>query len=278
MFQGEQSYDTLAERLLLRLRSFLEIEKMSDQSLVFLVVDSVVAIGTLALAILTVSQLRLLIRERKGAQARELAERVYTPLRMEVSSWSDPEKVYAGFSTKTWSDLKQKVPYLTLRVPRDLTNILDEVERLYPRFDFLVGQVRGMIFEEAKRLGRELGAQVGITKEGWTDFRIVVKKGPFLNFDIASVWIRKMTLLDWARDFMETHYPIGDWEVEVRFADVRAGGTEESVKIAENVLQFMNTQPLARELLGKIEEIGRLGGLAIARIDQGLSRPVAPWG
>jgi hypothetical protein len=253
---------------------------MLDQSAISLLIDAAVAAGTLFLAGLTYYQLRILIRERKAAQARELADRVFTPLRKEVALWIGPEEVYGEASSRTWAELKEKAPYLSLRLPRELAGTLDKAEQLFTRVNFLKSQVRPVIQKETNRLGRELALKAGLTGQRTNEqtmLRIVNKQGLIANLDLGRVWSTRMSLTDWAKNYVKVHYPVEDWEVQVLVGPDPAGGTKDAEELARQLFELLRGQPSARELHETIDEITTLGRDAIASIDRELSRPVAPW-
>jgi hypothetical protein len=72
-----------------------------------LTVQLLVAAGTLALASATAWLAWNSVKERKSAEARELAVGAYNPLRTEILSWADPETAYTNISRDTWSSLKR---------------------------------------------------------------------------------------------------------------------------------------------------------------------------
>jgi hypothetical protein len=252
---------------------------MTDQAAITTIVDSLVAIGTLALAALTVYQLRLFINERKANQARELAERIYTPLRMEVAIWTKPEEVFNGAlsASKTWTELKEKAPYLTLKLPRDLRDTLDSAERLLSRIYFLSSQVRAMIQEETDRLGMALCAKRSVSFHGSPFIRVVGGHQMITQVYLGSVWCSKMSLKEWVENYVKDHYPVKDWEVEIFSGSDRIGALKEGEEMAEAMFALLKNQPFARELLEKIYEVQGLANKAICRIDEELSKPVAPW-
>lgn len=233
-----------------------------------ILINLAVAIGTLALAFLTVYQLQLFKQEHRAAQARELGERIYTPLRVEIRSWSDPERVYENFSVKTWKELKEKYPYLTQRIPTDLAGLLNHAEDLQPHFAFLKSQVYRMIYEETDRLGRELA---GVAQSNGTQFRAYSKDRPFLDFDAASVWVRETTLSEFVENYVKMCYPIEDWEVEVLVSGRKAGDIKDAEHITERVLEFLKGQVLAREFLERIHVINKLGVQVTKLVDHELS-------
>lgn len=250
---------------------------MTDQSVIVTLVDSVVAIGTLALAVLTVYQLRLFIQERKASQARELAERIYTPLRLEVAKWAKPEEVFYGALSKTWTELKEKAPYLTLKLPRDLVDTLNTAERLLSRIAFLSGQVRGTIQEEIDRLGIALCEKRRVSFHGSPFIRVRGGIEMITQVDLGRVWCTKMSLTEWVENYVKNNYPVKDWEVEIFSGSDRLGALEEAEEMAEGVFALLKNQPFARELLEKICEVQELAQKASSRIDEELSKPVAPW-
>ena len=94
--------------------------------LVSLGIEGAVAAGTLGLTILAAYQLR---RDRREALARELADRVYVPMRKQAVAQQNPEKSPSG---ATWKDLQENVPYLTMRVPSDLQKLFARGETIMP--------------------------------------------------------------------------------------------------------------------------------------------------
>src|SRR6266568_9122971 len=92
--------------------------------LVTTVIEAFVAVGTVGLTVLTAYQLR---RDRKEALARELADRVYVPMRKDAISLQDPEALPFG---SKWAYLEQTAPYLTIKVPKDLKELFDKAEGL----------------------------------------------------------------------------------------------------------------------------------------------------
>ena len=95
---------------------------MATAELISLLIEGAVAAGTLGLTILAAYQLR---RDRREALARELADRVYVPMRKHAMVWQNPEEsVYSS----TWKDLGENVPYLTARVPSDLRKLFEKGE------------------------------------------------------------------------------------------------------------------------------------------------------
>lgn len=250
---------------------------MTDQAAITTLVDSLVAIGTLALAVITVYQLYLFIKERKANQARELAERVYTPLRMEVAKWAKPEWVFNIPLSNTWTELKEKAPYLTLKLPRNLEDALDTSERLLTRINFLSSQVRTMIREETDRLGLALCAKRGVNFHGSPFIRVRDGVHLITQVDLGSVWCTKMSLKEWVENYVKNYYPVKHWEVEILSASDWLGALKEAEEMAEKLFDLLKNQPFARELLEKIYELQGLAQQAISQIDEELSKRVAPW-
>lgn len=219
---------------------------------------------------------KALALERKASQERELAERVYTPLRIEVASWASPEEVFNGSSSKTWTDLKQNAPYLVLRAPRDLVDMLNSAESLLKRTEFLAIQVRAMIEEETKRLGIELCAKAGVISRGSPLIRVLCKSMLIKNVDLGIVWSTRMSLREWVEKYVKDNYPVEDWHVEVINGYDSLGDLSEAEEIAGRVFAFLKDQPFAPGLQQKIYEVKELAQKAMLRIDEELSKAVVP--
>lgn len=252
-------------------------QKLVDQGELSTFVNMLVALGTLLLAGLTVYQLRLFVQERRATRARELADRVYTPLRAEVALWQCPELVFNGVSDKTWLELKEKAPYLILRIPSELVITLNNAEPLVKRIGFLAIQVRAMIVEQTKRLGVDLCAKRNLDYRGEPLIRVLGKNLLIKLVDLGEVWSSRASLKDWVEKYVEEHYPVRDWEVEVLSGSDRLGGLKEAEEMNKVVFNSLSCDPFACELLEKIYEFKELAKKAFGLIDEQLSKPVAPW-
>lgn len=76
---------------------------------------------------------------------------------------------------------------------------------------------------------------------------------------------------------MKDHYPVQDWDVDILSGSDPLGGLKEAEEMTEKVFAFLKNQPLASELREKLYEVKELARKAISRIDEELSKPVAPW-
>ncbi len=236
--------------------------------LISLLIEGAVAVGTIGLTVLAAYQLR---RDRREALARELADRVYVPMRKHAMAWQNPEVSLYG---TTWKDLQENVPYLTARVPSELKKL----------------------FEKGEATDRGLWVYVGPTSEyirsqAWTprtNTTIRFMKGSqFLGeIYLTNIWKSRKTFTQYAKDVMALNHPlITEWSL-VLWAEVPTptGGTGQQ-KVAEDkevyeyvdkVMKFLATKPEAVTYRNMYAELEEIGAKAQARIEKELRKRVAP--
>ncbi len=231
-------------------------------------IEGLVAAGTLGLTVLAAYQLR---RDRREALARELADRVYVPMRKHAQAWQDLEGIS---STSTWKDLEENIPYLTMRVPSDIRKL----------------------FEKGDAIDRELWTYVGPTTEfirsqAWTpgtNTTIRFMKGAqFLGeIYLINIWKSRKIFAQYAKDFMARNHPlITEWNL-VLWAEVpiptggvgqqAVGGTKEVQEYVDKVFKFLESKPEAVTYRDKTRELAEIGAKAQARIEKELRKRVAP--
>ncbi len=236
--------------------------------LVSVLIEGLVAVGTVGLTVLTAYQLR---RDRREALARELADRVYVPMRKHAQAWQALEGIP---STSTWRDLEGNVPYLTMRVPSDIRKL----------------------FEKGDAIDRELRVYIGPTTEfirsqAWspgTNTTIRFMKGTqFLGeIYLINIWKSGKTFMQYAKDFMARNHPlIPDWSL-VLWAEVpvptgglgqqAVGGAKEVEEYVEKVFKFLESKPEAVTYRDKYRELAEIGAKAQAKIEKELHKRVAP--
>ena len=236
--------------------------------LVSLLIDGAVAAGTLGLTVLAVYQLR---RDRREALARELADRVYVPMRKHAIAWQDPEGIPAG---STWKYIEENVPYLTMRVPSDLRKL----------------------FERGDEIERETWVYIGPTTEyvrfqsytPGTNTTIRFTKGDEFLGEVymINIWKSGKTFAQYCTDFMGRSHPlVKEWSL-VLWAEVpvptgglsqqRVGGDKEVNEYADKVFKFLESKPEAVTYRKKYRERAQVGAKAVERIDRELRKRVAP--
>jgi hypothetical protein len=125
----------------------------------FQILQGLVAAGTLGLAAVTSY---VTVRDRREALRRELADRVYVPMRQEALDWQNPE---SEWHPPSWGQLNRTVPYLTMKVPADLKTLFDREEAIEHQISIYSRAVYDFIQSQT------LGAVGTITREKWKDSR-----------------------------------------------------------------------------------------------------------
>lgn len=232
-------------------------------------IDAAVAVGTIGLTILTAYQLR---RDRGEAIARELADRVYVPMRKVAIGWQNSE--WHTQIPEPWPILKETVPYLTARVPTPLRELfekarsIDQDVRLYDRpvFDLL--------------RSRSLEKSVPIVR---------ISKGiePLGEVSMMNMWKSGKNLERYVADLMAEAYPLTkEWTLEL-WTDVespggagtvkqKVGDSREAIDYTNDLLKFLASRPVAVAFQRRYRELGQVGKQAEILIDKELKKRVAP--
>lgn len=237
------------------------------------IVDILVAAGTIGLALLTYHQMRLLNKERGATQARELAEKVYNPILQELGELH-PEH----FSFLRWSDAKRTAPHLIPRIPSPLYTLFERAEAYSKLVGFLGGLVSDMITEKELQLVSDLGLKPKPAQQDWVEFRILIGKGEPPRIYLSNVWIRGKDLDTYAKDYVAERYAAGkEWDIELRVGGYRAGGKSEAERVANLVFETLRADTNALQLQRKHKEAMELGTQIAERIREELGKPLSPW-
>ncbi len=236
--------------------------------------QALVAAGTLSLAGVTSY---ITIRDRREALRRELADRVYVPMRKKALSWLDPES--PPYSLPTWTQLSENIPYLTRNVSSNLKKLLAKGETI-ERETFTYSTPTTLLIQEFSK-----------ESTSGTNVRIVVrqssKEEQYLGEVYSiNIWKSGKTLEQYITDFVSSRYPlVKGWNLEL-LADLPApgggtvgqkiGGNDETRGYIAELIKFLNSQPHAVTYRVKYEELSKVGAEAFREIEKELRKPVAP--
>jgi hypothetical protein len=229
------------------------------------VLQALVAFGTLALAIATSY---ITVRDRGEALARELADRVYVPMRIKARSWSNPNS--PPNVLPTWTHLTDTIPYLTLHVP-------SHIQKLFLR---------------AEELEREIWAYTTPTILLINEYPKIFVRGvskdiPFLGeIDPARVWISGKTSEQYVADFVKGRDPLSkSWRLELS-ADMpvpaggtkpqQVGATKEANQFMADLFKLLESKSDSHHYREKYKELAEVGRAAYDEIEKQLRKPVAP--
>ncbi len=238
--------------------------------LVTTVIEAFVAVGTVGLTVLTAYQLR---RDRKEALARELADRVYVPMRKDAISLQDPEALPFG---SKWAYLEQTAPYLTIKVPKDLKELFDKAEGLGGVINLYTRPVGDFIRTYSSVLG--------------TSLKIRISKGaePLGEIYPVNIWKSGKSFTQYVEDYVARAYPlITEWSLEL-WADVpvpntpgsftvqRVGGTKETTDFVDGLFKFLESKDEAVLYRNEHRLLAEVGAKAQEKIEKQLRKRVAP--
>jgi len=236
--------------------------------------EGLVAVGTIGATVLAIYQLR---RDRRYALRRELADRVYVPMRKKAQSWQDPES--PPYSLPSWAQLSEDFPYLTRKVPSKLKELLAKGESI-EKETFTYSSPTTLLIQEFSK-----------DNTPGMNARIVVRQSSKENQDLGEVysiniWKSGKTLDQYITDFVSSRWPLArGWHFEL-IADVPVpggGGTtsgqvgtdDETREYIKQLITFLETKPHAVTYRDMYKELAKVGGEAFKLIEKELDKPVA---
>lgn len=239
----------------------------------FGVLQALVAAGTLALAGVTSY---LTIRDRRETLARELADRVYVPMRRAVRSWQNPEPDPIGASI--WGSLEDTIPYLTVNVPHDLRELFERAGSIQREIAVYNRAVYDLISSQS------LGSK---TQPSNTIVRIMKGNEPLYDVSMMNLWKSGKTLEQYVADYMASDYPlIKEWRLDlwtnvdapggIGTMQQQVGGTKDSIEYCDKLAKFLASKPEAVTYQRRYKERAEVGVKASKRIEKELRKRAAP--
>ena len=223
-----------------------------------LIIQALVAVGTLALASATFLLGWNSVKERQASEASELAVGAYNPLRAEALGWTNLQTAHFSASNNTWTNLKQSHLDLVSRFPKEITAALDASEKDVSRVGFLRYKVSLPINAALEKLSNELDPkrQAGST----VVVRLIVSKVYISPIDPTLVWLSGKGLKNYLDNFVASHYPDNSWDVQIMVGNAVVGGLKETEQFCNSfsgLLDDDSEAPEYRELISKIAVHGK---------------------
>lgn len=243
-----------------------------------LLLDGLVALGTLGLAGVTFYQARLLVRERKSTRLRELAQRVLTPLRGTVERWASLDHLLgetgrhtvgelAEQREKSWPTIRAREAHLLPNLPTGLISLLEEGSTLEDRIVRLKSRVASSAYEEFNSRVQDIMGRLGVKTQGWPQLYAVSDRSLMMSGNLVDLWLTGQSATDWAREVVAAQFPGENPKPAIRSADQQVGGPEEAGEATRNVFLYLESDPLANELRQLVKRILAAGRQALDQID-----------
>lgn len=233
------------------------------------VIEAAVAAGTLALAILTVYQLRLLVRERRENRARELADKIYAPLRKDVAYWLER----GHFGVRAWRELEEKEPFLIRWVDSEIVASFEKAQPIDKNIGSLSLRLNELVSKASFRAREQLGLGASSPGSGQISFRVLAGNNVLHSgIYVEPLWLSGKTLIEYATEYMAGMYPRFEWEFDLQIDGQTRGGMKEAVEFGNEVLKLLEEEPLAREMREKVEYMRTIGAKVLRTIDQEITK------
>ncbi len=230
-----------------------------------------VAAGTLFLGVVAYYQARLLVRERKANQAREMMEKIYLPLRAEVRSWLLPE----GNDFGHWKMVNDQYPHLTPSVPDELGPIFVEAGPLMLRIQTLSLEVRDLISKASRAMTEKMRLHSNVVGgSGYVSFGVLragFNDAFFVSY-LKEVWLSGKSLTTYLSQRVEEQWPGLEWTMDIRLDGQPAGNMQQAQEFSKGALEMLVHPPSAREYREKLAKKKDLADKALSIINSQIEK------
>jgi len=213
----------------------------------------------------------------RDRRAREMADRIYTPLLKEVTTWFDPK--FQNFGE--WTRLNLEAHYWLQRVPKVIANLFNEAYESLRKLQELRAATNKLISDGTNQISPEVLSKAGFedTELGAIYFYIMTESGGGINpIYILWIWQTGKSVTEYVADYAKENFGKGTkWRLQTQASAKRdgtikvAGETEDTNRWITQVFEFLKTQPEALEYARQIGEVRKLGEQAFKLIDEELS-------
>lgn len=213
--------------------------------------------------------------------SRELAIRVYTPLRREVMTWDNP--IWANFAE--WERLDRDDPYwasLAKKTAPDIADLCDQALGLFREIRPLRATLNNMITEETNKIAQEFEPHFDKgSRVTFANIRLIVDNGQDIPFFLPHMWVLEQNSKEYAQTLHRENFPNSkSWRLEVLTIGQNAGNNairtvatnEEAEKFGDRIIEFLDTQEKARQLRDNLEKVRKLKDKLLPRINEEISK------
>jgi uncharacterized protein (TIGR02391 family) len=206
----------------------------------------------------------------------ELIDRVYTPLVKEVTTWRD-DPTRADFSQ--WKRLNLEERYWVKRVPSQIAKRFEEAGVLFEGISQLRLNVQTLISSSINESFADAWlVKAGFPKEeglGNVDFRVVLDENPVVAIYLSWLWESGKSLKDYIEMIAgRQSNPKTKLALQTTIFSRKSGtgkivaGNDDTYSSIEKILDVLESQQSAKDLLRKLEKVKELGKEILAAIDE----------
>jgi hypothetical protein len=206
-----------------------------------------------------------------------MADRIYTPLLKEVTTWFDPK--FQNFGE--WTRLNLEAHYWLQRVPKGIENLFNQAYDSLRKLQELRVATTKLISDATNQISSEVLSKAGFenTEPGTIYFYIMTESGGGIEpLYIMWIWQTGKSVTEYVNDYAEANFGKDTkWQLQTQ-ASAKGGGTikiagetEDTMKWMTKVFDSLKAQPQASEYARQIGRVRRLGEQAFQLIDEELA-------
>lgn len=198
---------------------------------------------------------------------RELAVKIYTPVRKEFLSWLE----FGNPSFIEWERLNKEDPYWANKVPEEISDLLWHRARLARK----AGSLNFGFWDLVTKASFQARDKVGLQHRpgsGLVSFRIFRRNDLLGTVYLKDVWLAGKSLKEFVSDFVEEHFPGLEWELDLQIDGFTVGDTVKAYQFADEALSYLEKEPQAIDLRKNVKELRDLSTDILSCINEELAR------
>jgi len=151
---------------------------------------------------------------------------------------------------------KRQQLQLAGRIPKSITNQLDDAEKLLDRMQTL----RERVSKEVKARIEEIAK--GLLPSKQLDWEMIIRfmlNGRYVRWiDPTWAWLAREGLDEYVGQYAAIQFPDDNWDFEVVVGSTKVGGEKEANEIAEKLFEALDKQDEALELRESIQKLSNI--------------------
>lgn len=248
-----------------------------------------VAFCTFLLALATWHQSKNFVYQTAAQEYRELAYKVYQPLRRALEQWYDERGLLHASSEshvftarvpmrfEAWEKIQEAEAPLVFRIPSGLKALLDEAEQTVNALSENRRKVYDLAWDEYARQAESLRVRVN-AQTSLPEIKIHGVSGlRGRGVDIYELWAKKVGLRDWIKTHLEPGEE-GKWSADLVMSGTALGGLDEAERLVQRTIKVLEANPESQALRSGASQLPALARRISAMNDAQLSRlPKKTW-
>ncbi len=206
--------------------------------------------------------------ERKQL-ARDLAEKVYTPILREAAIGLENNRHTTRIFME-WNRLKGGEPYWTAQVPPGIVEMFESARPSYDRLQSLTPEFQKIVSNVSFQAREKAGLQTPRSGVGMVSFRILQGDAVVRWVHVSNFWESGKRLKELVQEHIK--YPDIGFTVDSQIDGQPVGGMGKAYQLADTIFELLEKEPIAIEVRDRTKELRKRAEEIVSRIREELKK------